>query len=63
MQLIKDIHGKSDERKVYLFHDGANIHKNDEVKKLMMELQIEPVLNVSWHFMFNPCERLIGQLK
>ena len=26
---------KSDERKVYLFHDGANIHISDNVKKLM----------------------------
>ena len=60
MEFLEDIHGVVDNRKVYLFLDGANIHKNEDVKTKMKALNIEPVLNVPWHFMYNPCERLIG---
>ena len=40
--------------------DGANFHKNDDVKKRMKELDIEAVFNVGYRFEYNPCERLFG---
>ena len=39
-----------DDSKIFLFLDGASIHKNPEVKKHMEELNIEPVFNVGYRF-------------
>ena len=55
--------GAKSEEKLYLFMDGAGFHKNDEVKKQMTKLNIEPIMNVGYRFQYNPCERLWGQYK
>ena len=44
--------------KIFIFLDGASIHRNKEVKDRMIELNIEPVYNVAYKFEYNPCERL-----
>ena len=43
--------------KIYLFLDGASIHKHDQVKSKMKELNIEPVWNVGYRYEYNPVER------
>ena len=43
--------------------DRASYHKNEEVKKEMAKLNIEPVMNVAYCFKYNPCERLWSQYK
>ena len=43
---------------IYLFLDGASIHRNPEVKKRMKDLNIQPVENVGYRYEYNPCERL-----
>ena len=59
MEMLDCISGaiKGDER-IYLFLDGASFHRNEEVKKHMTKLNIEPVFNVGYRFEYNPCERL-----
>ena len=48
----------SDDLKIFLFMDGAGFHRSPDVKKLMAELNIEPIINVGYSFQYNPCERL-----
>ena len=61
--MLDNISGAVGDEKIYLFLDGASIHRNLEVKKHMEKLNIEPVLNVAYRFEYNPCERLWSQLK
>ena len=61
--MLESISGAVKDERIYLFLDGASIHKTDPVKKRMKELNIEPVFNVGYRFEYNPCERLFGQLK
>ena len=56
--MLDCISGAVGEERIYLFLDGASIHRNPEVKKRMVELNIEPVFNVGYAFQYNPCERL-----
>ena len=42
---------------IYLFMDNATFHKTDEVKDACEELNITPVFNVAYRFVYNPCER------
>ena len=63
MVMLNNISGAVGKEKVYLFMDGAGFHRNPEVKKLMMELNIEPVYNVGYQFQYNPCERLWAMFK
>ena len=49
--------------KIFVFLDGAGIHRGKEVKDRMKELNIEPVQNVGYRFEYNPCERLWSQYK
>ena len=51
------------EERIYLFLDNASFHKNEEVRKHMKDLNIEPIYNVAYRFEFNPIERLWGQYK
>ena len=37
--------------------DNATFHKTDEVKDACEELNITPVFNVAYRFVYNPCER------
>ena len=56
LKKIRDaVNGKS---VIHLFHDGAKIHLNPDVKTMMGKLNIKPVLNVAYRFEYNPCERL-----
>ena len=49
--MLADIRGAvKDEEVVYLFLDNASYHKNSEVKEEMKKLNIEPILNVAYHF-------------
>ena len=62
--MLADIRGAvKDDDVIYLFLDNASYHKNIEVKEEMQKLNIEPILNVAYHFKYNPCERLWGQYK
>ena len=61
--MLESISGAVKDERIYLFLDGASIHKTDPVKTRMKELNIEPVFNVGYRFKYNPCERLFGQLK
>ena len=61
--MLESISGATKDERIYLFLDGASIHKTDPVKTRMKELNIEPVFNVGYRFEYNPCERLFGQLK
>jgi transposase len=63
MEMLKNISGAVKDEKIFLFMDGAGFHRNPEVKKLMVELNIEPVFNVGYSFQYNPCERLWAQYK
>ena len=58
MVMLENISGAVKNEKIYLFMDGAGFHRNPDVKKLMVELKIEPVYNVGYSFQYNPCERL-----
>ena len=49
-----------DDKKVYLFMDGAKFHTSEETKQEMEALNIEPVINVAYRFEYNPLERLWG---
>ena len=61
--MLDDISGAVKDERVYLFLDGASIHKTDPVKSRMKALNIEPVWNVGYSFKYNPCERVFGMLK
>ena len=61
--MLECISGNAKDEKIYLFLDGASIHRGPEVKKRMLELNIEPVFNVGYSFKYNPCERLWSQYK
>jgi transposase len=63
MVMLDNISGAVKEEKIYLFLDNASFHKNEEVRKHMKELNIEPIFNVSYQFQYNPIERLWGQYK
>ena len=58
--MLESISGAVKDERIYLFLDGASIHKTDPVKTRMKELNIEPVFNVGYRFEYNPCERLFG---
>jgi transposase len=62
-EMLDNISGAVDDKKVYLFMDNAKFHKNEEVVKHMKKLNIEPVFNVAYRFEFNPIERLWAQYK
>ena len=58
IEMLHEIHGACDNRKVYLFMDNASYHKAEDSQKEMEKLNIEPVWNVPYHFEFNnSCER------
>ena len=62
--MINNIIGANkDNQTIYLFMDNAGYHRNEELVKYMKENNIIPVYNVSYHFMFNPIERLWAQYK
>ena len=64
MQILTDIRDAvKNNSKVYLFMDRASWHRNPGVKDEMKRLNIEPIMNVAYHFKYNPVERLWGQLK
>ena len=50
MEMLNNVSGAVKNEKIYLFMDGAGFHRNPEVKKLMTELNIEPVYNVGYSF-------------
>ena len=56
--MLDNISGAVGHEKIYLFLDGASIHKHDQVKSKMKELNIEPVWNVGYRYEYNPVERL-----
>ena len=57
LQILTDIRDKiGDNFKVYLFMDNASYHKHDDVKQAMKELNIEPVMNVSYGYRYNGIE-------
>ena len=48
--MLESISGAVGDERIYLFLDGASIHRNPEVKKRMGELNIDPVFNVGYAF-------------
>jgi hypothetical protein len=62
-EMLDNISGAVDDEKVYLFMDNAKFHKNEDVRKHMTKLNIEPVFNVSYRFEFNAIERLWAMYK
>jgi hypothetical protein len=48
--MLDNISGAVKDEKIYLFLDGASIHRNPEVKKHMIKLNIEAVYNVGYSF-------------
>jgi hypothetical protein len=48
--MLDNISGAVKDEKIYLFMDGASYHRNPEVKKHMIELNIEAVFNVGYSF-------------
>ena len=46
-----------------LFMDGASIHKDREVKKDFIELNVTPILNVAYSPEFNPIEAVFSKVK
>ena len=63
MEMLDNISGAVKDERIYLFLDGASFHRNDDVKKHMKKLNIEPVYNVGYRYDFNPCERLWAMYK
>ena len=43
MEMLDNISGAVDDKKVYLFMDNAGYHRNEDVVKHMKKLNIEPV--------------------
>jgi len=64
MEMLDNISGAiPGDEKVYLFLDNASFHRSKETAAHMKLRNIEPVYNVSYKFIYNPCERLFGQYK
>ena len=62
MEMLESIRdAANDDRTIYLMWDWCWIHYGiDDVDIKMKELNIVPIMNVSYRFEFNPCERLFA---
>ena len=61
--MLDSIKAAVQDERVYLFMDNASFHRNPEMKKRMIDHNIEAVMNVAYRYEFNPCERLWSQYK
>ena len=65
MEMLESIRdAANDDRTIYLMRDRCWIHYGlEDVDIKMQELNIVPIMNVSYRFEFNPCERLFAMWK